>query len=505
MKLIDNFLNNITMYRLVLYYLIFLWNWALILSFFGLMPFDSLSLIFSTLFVLLISWVTNKIFAIVFNSPTNLESIYISSLILVLIIAPLYTLHDLPFIFWCAIWISASKFIFAYSKRHFFNPVAFSILLTGLFINGSANWWVGTSYMLFPVLLGGLLVIKKIRRWDLTLSFFFATLPTIIVLSVLKNSDYLTLFQKIFLDSPIIFFAFLMLTEPQTSPPTKTLRMIYGLLIGFLFSPQVHIGGYYTTPEMALIVGNIFSFIVSPKEKLVLFLKQKIQLSSYIYDFVFGLEKSVAYSPGQYMEWTLSYPNPDSRGNRRYFTLASSPTEDTIRLGVRFNEPSSSFKKQLMLLSPGSKIVAGSLSGDFTLPDDPNKKLVFIAGGIGVTPFRSMIKFLIDKNEKRQIIILYSVKNLSDAVYLSLFKEAYQKLGIKTVISLTDLNNIPSNWQGRKGIFTKEVIMEEIPDFNSRLFYLSGPHLMVSAFEKTLADLDLKKSQIKTDYFPGYA
>lgn len=503
LRKIDGFLNSITMYRLVLYYLLVLLGWAAFLSVLGFLSFGVISLIFSTIFLVVVAWVTNKVFAYVFKVPTNLESIYISALILSLIISPIKDLHALPLLFWAAVWTAASKFIFAINKKHLFNPAAMGVFVVGLGMAGAASWWVGTAYMMPVVLAGGLLIVKKIRRWDLVLTFLAVAIGVISLLSFTSGSLSVWLINNMFLDSPILFFAFVMLTEPLTTPPAKSYRMAYGAMTGFLFAPQLHLGSLYTTPEMALCIGNIFSYFVSPKEKLILKLRQKIQLAPNIYDFVFGLNQKLAYEPGQYMEWTLGYKNPDSRGNRRYFTMASSPAESNLRIGVRFNDPSSKYKRALDNLKSGDEIIASSLSGEFTLPKDLSQKLVFIAGGIGVTPFRSIIKNMIDKSQKRDIALFYSVGNIADAVYLDVFGKA-QNLGVRTIVTLTDGKNIPSDWRGKVGMVNREMIEAEVPDYKSRLFYLSGPHGMVAGFKKTLLQMGLGKSQIKTDYFPGY-
>ena len=118
-------------------------------------------------------------------------------------------------------------------------------------------------------------------------------------------------------------------------------------MVGVLFIPQMHLGPIYSTPELALVIGNIYSYMVSPKQKVVLKLKRKSKIASNIADFVFKPSQRLVFEPGQYMEFTLAHPKPDSRGNRRYFTLASSPTEESLHLGVRFYADSSSFKKSL--------------------------------------------------------------------------------------------------------------------------------------------------------------
>jgi ferredoxin-NADP reductase len=137
--------------------------------------------------------------------------------------------------------------------------------------------------------------------------------------------------------------------------------------------------------------------------KRIVTFKQKVNLAKDTLGFIFTPNKKLAFLPGQYVEWTIAQKKQDSRGNRRYFTIASSPTEPDIELGIKYYPNPSQFKQTLASITPDTKMMIGSLSGDFTLPIDPTKKLVFIAGGIGVTPFRSMIKYLIDKNEKRGI------------------------------------------------------------------------------------------------------
>jgi ferredoxin-NADP reductase len=204
------------------------------------------------------------------------------------------------------------------------------------------------------------------------------------------------------------------------------------------------------------------------------------------------------------MEWTLAHPKTDARGNRRYFTLASSPTENTIRIGVKFNENGSSFKREMLEMDTSVPIVATQMAGDFTLPHDPGLKCVFIAGGIGVTPYRSMIKYLLDKNEKRPVVVMYANKTADEIAYQEVFGQAKLQLGIKTVYTLTDREQVPAGWTGRVGRIDENMIREEVPDYMERKFYLSGPHAMVTAYEEVLGRMGVPKDQIKIDFFPGF-
>ncbi len=278
-------------------------------------------------------------------------------------------------------------------------------------------------------------------------------------------------------NSPLLFFAFVMFTEPLTSPTAKIMQYIYGIIVAILISiPSI-------TPEIALIIGNIFAYLVNSKVKLILILKEKIQVAPDIYDFIFETKQKLNFIPGQYLEWTLPQIKPDSRGSRRYLTLASSPTEDNIRIGVKYYDSPSSFKKTLLELN--GPIVASQLAGDFILPKDPKTKLVFVAGGIGITPYRSMIKYLIDTKQTRDIILIYINKTSQDIVYKDILES------VKTIYINTS----------EVGHLSPQTILDNVSDFKDRTWYISGPHNMVTATENLLKSMGVK--HIKTDFFPG--
>jgi len=488
----------------MLYCLSFLWAIGLIFSFFGIMPFDPLNLIFSLFLILIFSLLINRIFSWLFKTHSNVESTYITALILALIIGPEKSLNGFLFLIFVSAIAIASKYLLAINKKHIFNPAAFAVVVSAYVVNYYPSWWIGDKHMIIFVLLLGILIVIKLQRTDLVLSF--------LIVFIITSSGFTTSWQQIFSlvkdslsYSPILFFAFIMLTEPATTPPTRKLRIIYGSLVALLIAPFVHISSVYFVFESALVLGNVFSYLVSPKEKLILKLKEKIKIAQNTYDFVFPIRQKLKFQPGQYMEWTLPAQKNDSRGQRRYFTIASSPTEQEIKIGVKFYENPSSFKKALQSLNKGDEVVAGQLAGEFTLPNDKNKKLVFVAGGIGVTPFRSMVKYLTDNNEKRDIIIFYAAKTYGDIAYKEIFEEAQNKLGIKTVYVLSDAKGAPKGFNCETGFLTKEIIFKNVKDFQERKFYISGPKSMIDSFKITLKEMKVRKNNIKTDFFPGYA
>jgi ferredoxin-NADP reductase len=236
---------------------------------------------------------------------------------------------------------------------------------------------------------------------------------------------------------------------------------------------------------------------------LALALKYKLQLSSDTYEFAFDRQKDFQFIPGQYMEWTLPHKKIDSRGNRRYFSISSSPTENKLTMTVKFYDPSSSYKKELLNSQSGKQIIAAQVAGDFVLPKDLKQPLAFIAGGVGIAPFRSMIQYIIDKSLLVDIVLLYTNRTVSDILYADVFEKARAN-GVRVVYNLTDLQNLPHRWGGTSGHITPDSIKQIIPDYQKRVYYISGPQLMVQNFERTLRDSNVNSSQIKTDFFPGY-
>jgi ferredoxin-NADP reductase len=143
------------------------------------------------------------------------------------------------------------------------------------------------------------------------------------------------------------------------------------------------------------------------------------------------------------------------------------------------------------------------LAGDFTLPKDQSEKLVFIAGGIGITPFRSMAQYLMDTKQKRDIVMLYSNKTIPEIAYRDVFDRA-QEIGLKTVYTVTNENPIPQDWTGKTGFINEAMLREEVPDFKTRMFYISGPRSMVVLFDDLLKKMGVPESNIKKDFFPGF-
>jgi ferredoxin-NADP reductase len=393
----------------------------------------------------------------------------------------------------------ASKFIFAIGRKHLFNPAAFGVVLPAFLLDHPATWWVGGNLPLLPlVLIGGVLIVRKLHRFDLVATFILVDLVT--VLATTAPADYGMALSQTLLSSPIFFFAFVMLTEPLTAPTMPLPSIAFGAIVGFLFAPNVHIGSFYFTPELALLIGNLFAYIVGPKGRFLLTLERIEQSAADTYDFIFRPSRKPAFQAGQYLEWTLGVERPDNRGNRRYFTVASAPSEDSVRLGVKFYPGSSAFKRMLGAMAPGDTIYAAQLAGSFTLPADPKKKLAFLAGGIGITPFRSMLQHLLDRREARPIVVLYGNETQDDIAYRPVLDAADRELGIRTVYAVAR----GAARHQYPGFIDANLVRRAIPDYRDRTFYISGPRAMVKTLRAMLRSMGVRRSRIKVDFFPGF-
>jgi glycine betaine catabolism B len=501
-RTLDNFLDNVTMYRLLLYGLAALLAIALVFSGTDVLSLPVHGIALSATLLLATCWSSNMLVARLFRVPTNSESALITALILTFVFAPADTPTQAVAVGLAGLVAMASKYVVTLHRTHIFNPAAFAVFAVGLTSLSFASWWIATPVMLPFVAILGLLILRKVRRLVLAGIFIVTAVCMMLVVGTVQGTDLLLILRNAFLSWPLIFFASIMLSEPSTMPSTRYFRNLYGILVGVIFAAQLHLGPISSTPEVALLVGNLFAAIVTHKHRVRLTLLDKQEIATNIYDFRFMPDRPLPFRPGQYLEWTLSHPRTDGRGNRRTFTIASSPTEPEILLGTKFYEPSSSYKKALQAMQPDDAVFAGQLAGDFTLPRDTSRKLLFVAGGVGITPFRSIVKYLTDINQQRDIVLLYCAGTAHDVAYRAIL-EAARPCGVNAYYILTN-EEPPTGWQGAQGMLTPELLQECVADYRQRYVYLSGPHAMVEHSRSMLKKAGIPSARIRTDHFSGY-
>ncbi len=214
--------------------------------------------------------------------------------------------------------------------------------------------------------------------------------------------------------------------------------------------------------------------------------------------FYFKPERPVYYTAGQFAEWTLKHPSHDGRGIKRWFTISSSPTEELVSITTRFNtELSSSFKAALRKLQPGNQVVMSDPMGDFVLPKLIQTPLIFVAAGIGITPFHSMLNWLVETKEARPIKFIYGVHSEDDII----FQDTFDKAGIEPVIIVSEPS---AAWGGERGRLQAELILGLGKPTEDSLVYISGPEPLIERLEKDLKKAGIKKHQLVLDLFPGY-
>lgn len=205
------------------------------------------------------------------------------------------------------------------------------------------------------------------------------------------------------------------------------------------------------------------------------------------------------YTAGQYTELHIPHNQADSRGTKRWFTLSSSPEDDSLSITTKYagDDKSSSFKKALFTMDPGTELHMADPMGDFVLPKLIQTPLVFVAGGIGITPFHSMLTWLYQTMEERPIKLLYAVKNEDEII----FQDTFRNASVEPSIVVSE----PSDaWGGERGRVTAELVLGlERPSENT-LIYVSGPEPMVQSLAKDLHRAGVDKRQIVTDEFPNY-
>lgn len=220
-------------------------------------------------------------------------------------------------------------------------------------------------------------------------------------------------------------------------------------------------------------------------------LVDKVSEAENVISFVFKPEMPFSWKPGQFLHYTLPHPNPDERDSERYFTIASAPYEQVVMITTRFAKDGSSFKKALMSLKPGDTIDAVGPDGNFTT-DDPGQEMVFVAGGIGITPFRAILLDFIHKNIPSKVILLYANRK-PDFIYQKFLDKLVKSNPNFKIHYFVDPNRIDKN-----------SVKKLVKNLKRKIFYVSGPGVMVESLSNLLKETGVAKEHIKKDFFPGY-
>ena len=225
-------------------------------------------------------------------------------------------------------------------------------------------------------------------------------------------------------------------------------------------------------------------------------LKEKIWHTSEIYTLKFEKPKDLDFKPGQFINLAVQV---NGKQEKRAYSISSSPTEELLMFTIKREdypeEPekrAKSVSTGLSKLEPGDQIEAKGPFGVFILEENPN--LVFIAGGTGITPFRCMSKYILDKKINANIILFYSARAEKDFLFYEEFNNLRNE-NLKFIPTATR----DENFKGNKGRIDENLLKNNIKNFNENTYYICGPKLFVEAVEKILIKYNIEKKKIKVD------
>ncbi len=497
---LDSILGRVTMYRLVLYSLAALFVVGLALSLLGLVrPGDALGMLASAAVLVAVCQTASLAFSAMFRVRSHTESTLITAGLLYFILPPTLSLPALGGAALAGATAIASKYLLAIRGRHVFNPAAVGAFVVGFTGLSFGAWWPGNPWMLPFVVVAAFLILVRTRRLPMAGVYVTVGLAVAAVQYTLFGLGPVAGLQYAATQSALWFFAGFLLTEPLTLPPRRWQQLVYAGLAAVLYFAVFQLGPLYNSPEFALLVVNLLAFLAGQRRGIRLEFAGRRQLTPTSWEFDFRALAPVSFRAGQYVELTLPHGRTDSRGWRRLFSIASAPG-DLVRVGIRIPEKSSSFKRALLELEPGTPVSATSVGGDFVLPSDASRPLLLVAGGIGITPFVGHLEHLAATGEHRDVAVVYAVSSLDDLAYLDRLRAA----GCRVAIAAPDRpDELPVGWTwiGPERL-TGDSLLAAVPDAARRTVYLSGPPSMVAALRRTLRRAGARR--IHTDVFVGY-
>lgn len=233
-------------------------------------------------------------------------------------------------------------------------------------------------------------------------------------------------------------------------------------------------------------------------------LLEKINEADGVMSFRFEKPEGFEYTAGQFADYTL--PNPpetDAEGNIRGFTLSSAPYEPFLMATTRMRD--TAFKRVLKDAAVGTEVELDAPYGSFTLHNNVKRPAVFLTGGIGITPARSIALQSVHEETGHRIVILYSTKNQEGAVFLDELSQLDKaNENITFVPTMTRPDELVKQWDGETGHVDAAMLSRYVDDLSTPIYYLCGPGPMVKAMRTMLDDAGVDSDDIRTEEFTGY-
>lgn len=233
-------------------------------------------------------------------------------------------------------------------------------------------------------------------------------------------------------------------------------------------------------------------------------LTEKREVAEGTMAFHFEKPEGFIYKAGQFAEWTLINPTEtDAEGNTRLFSFASAPYEDELMVATRMRD--TAFKRVLKAMELGTELSLNAPDGSFTLHSDICFPAVFLTGGIGVTPVRSIVLQAVHDNLPHRILVFYSNRGPEDAAFLDELMECQDSNPNYTFVgTMTEMEKSSRAWDGETGFIDKAMLQKFISDLTLPIYYVDGPPAMVKAMRQLLGEAGVDKGNIRTEEFSGY-
>jgi ferredoxin-NADP reductase len=220
--------------------------------------------------------------------------------------------------------------------------------------------------------------------------------------------------------------------------------------------------------------------------------------------FYFEKPKGFEFEAGQFADFTLlTPPGSDLRGNTRTLSIASAPYEKNLMVAMRLR--ATAFKRTLNSLPVGAELLLQGPYGWMTLPRNGARPAVLLAGGIGVTPFRSLIWNAAESLSPRRILLFYSVRVPEEAAFLEELQEMERyNERYMLICTVTQPEKVRAPWQGETGRISIEMLSKWIPDLSVPIYYIAGPPGMVTGVRQMLIGSGISEEDIRAEEFAGY-
>jgi ferredoxin-NADP reductase len=220
--------------------------------------------------------------------------------------------------------------------------------------------------------------------------------------------------------------------------------------------------------------------------------------------FQFEKPKDFVFKAGQYIDLTISDPQYRSpNGLTHTFSIASSPFDEELVVTTRMR--STVFKQALLVLPIGTGARIDGPMGSFSLHNNTARLAVFLAGGIGIAPFLSMVSYATAEKLRHPIVLFYANRYLGDAAFINaLWKLERTNPRFRFVPTLTRMAIHNGGWKGKTGHINAEMLFTQIGILRGPIYYIAGPPAMVAATRRTLAEVGVDEDDIRTEEFAGY-